>query len=142
MKKVLATISVGLAILLSWFFYTKPEPPFGADPIIVSNEPTYFAEIDENGIVLRVIVISQENLNTGKWGDPSRWVETTLDGRIRKNYAGIGDKYDASLNAFIDPKPFDSWTLDEATAKWKAPKIVPKDGTYDWDEKNLKWIKK
>jgi hypothetical protein len=59
---------------------------------------------------------------------------------FRKNYAGIGDFYDEIRDAFISPKPFESWALDEATCTWKAPVPMPNDGKYyDWDEYSLSW---
>lgn len=59
---------------------------------------------------------------------------------FRKNYAGVGFTYDETLDAFIGPKPFDSWVLDEATARWEAPTPYPTDGlTYSWNEAELAW---
>ncbi len=88
--------------------------------------PTYFAQIDANGIVQRVIVISQENINTGKWGDPSTFVQTSIDGSIGKNYAGAGYKYDTGISAFVAPKPSQDATLDSSTGKWTVPAaLVP-----------------
>lgn len=61
---------------------------------------------------------------------------------FRKNYAGIGFTYDERLNAFIPPKPFDSWKLDEMTCLWVAPISVPDDGSlYTWDEASKTWTK-
>ena len=60
---------------------------------------------------------------------------------LRKNYAGIGYTYDASKDAFIPPKPFNSWVLDETTCWWEAPVAYPSDGKeYDWDEDNTQWV--
>ena len=102
---------------------------------------TYFAEIDAQGIVKRVIVIDAATLATGKWGEPKNWRETKMDGSLRKNYAGVGHKHDAQLDAFVPPKPFPSWTLDEATARWKAPVAMPADGKpYSWDESTGLWL--
>lgn len=95
-------------------------PPQGAIP---TSQPTYFAEVDSQGIVLRVLVISQEMINTGNWGDPKNWVETTLDGSKKKNYAGKGYKYDKTIDAFIEPKPRPDAILDGTTGKWKFPVI-------------------
>ena len=100
----------------------------------------YFAEV-ENGVVLLVIVIDQATLNTGRWGAPSRWVETKEEGAQRRNYAGVGYTYDPSMDAFIPPKPFASWTLEESKCQWKAPVEAPKDGKmYGWDEKTAAWV--
>jgi hypothetical protein len=112
---------------------------------------SHFAKV-ENGIVTQVIVIEQDVLNTGHWGDPSLWVQTsyntyggqhTLGGTpLRKNYAGLGYTYDAVRDAFIPPKPFNSWTLNEETCLWDAPvaKPVVEGKTYAWDEPTLNWI--
>lgn len=111
---------------LSWLFIERPEPPFaGVTPTpLVQVGSTYFAEIDKNGTVLRVIVISQEMLNTGKWGDPKNWVQTSINGSIRKNYAGKGYAYDKILDAFIPPKPVSNWILDTEKYQWKDPNII------------------
>ena len=99
-----------------------------------------FAEL-KDGVVQRVIVIDEATLATGRWGDPANWVETSDDGKIRKNYAGIGYAYDAKLDAFIPPKPFKSWSLDETKAQWEAPVDYPQDGKkYGWDEKSVLWV--
>lgn|SRR3990167_512430 len=127
MKKIILTI-LGIIIAgLSWLFIERPEPPFaGVTPTpIVQVEPTYFAEIDKNGKVLRIIVITQEFLNTGKWGDPKNWVQTYQDGTM-KNYAGIGYTYDKTLNVFVPPKPYSNWVLDREKVKWyDSNKISP-----------------
>ena len=120
MKKIFITASTIIVIVLSWLFYEKPQPPFGAD-IVVSQEPTYFAEIDENGTVLRVLVVDQDYINTGKLGDPKNWVETTIDGSKGKNYAGKGYEYDKTKDAFIPPMPADATGFDEVKAKWIVP---------------------
>lgn len=115
---------------------------------------SHFAKV-ENGVVTQVIVIEQDVLNTGLWGDPSLWVQTSYNthggqhpqGRpLRKNYAGVGYTYDAQRDAFIPPKPFNSWVLDEDTCLWNAPVAMPEDaGTgeppkiYQWDENTTQW---
>ena len=109
---------------------------------------SHFAHIT-NGIVDQVIVIDQETLNTGHWGDPSEWVQTSYntqggqhpEGRpLRKNYAGIGYTYDTQRDAFIPPKPFASWLLDEATCLWNPPVAMPTDDKrYMWNEDTLSW---
>ena len=113
---------------------------------------SHFAKV-ENGIVTQVIVIEQDVLNTGYWGDPSTWVQTSyntyagqhkLGGTpLRKNYAGIGYAYDAERDAFIPPKPYASWTLNEETCQWMPPVTMPEavEGKfYSWDELNLAWV--
>lgn len=113
---------------------------------------SHFAEI-ENGIVKRVIVAEQDFIDSGIVGDPKNWIQTSyntyagkhrLGGNpLRKNYAGIGYTYDKSRDAFIPPKPFDSWTLEEATCLWKSPKDKPKDNKiYFWDETSQDWIER
>jgi len=120
---------------------------------------THFAEVDENNIVQRVIVISQENIDSGNWGSPSSWVQTSYNTRggkhynqdgvedsgvaLRYNYAGIGHTYDKIRDAFISPKPYTSWTLDDATCQWSAPIAHPADGNgpYHWDEDTINWVK-
>ena len=69
------------------------------------------------------------------------WKQTSYNGNIRKNYAGVGYTYDAARDAFIAPRPFPSWILDEATCQWAAPTPMPTDGKrYQWDEATLAWI--
>ena len=92
-------------------------------PVVVKDEPTYFAELDKEGTVLRVIVADQDFINTGKVGNPNNWVQTYMDNSKRKNYAGKGYKYDNKLDAFISKKPSEDATLDEITTKWIIPKV-------------------
>ena len=110
----------------------------------------HFAKV-ENGIVTQVIVIDQETLNTGHWGDPASWVQTSYNTQggvhsqggtpLRKNYAGIGYSYDAGRDAFIPPKPFASWVLNETTCNWGAPTAMPTDGKmYVWRESDTSWV--
>jgi hypothetical protein len=109
----------------------------------------HFAHI-KDGIVDQVIVIDQETLNTGLWGDPSEWVQTSYntqggqhpEGRpLRKNFAGIGYTYDATRDAFVPPKPFASWLLNEDTCLWGSPVPMPTDGKiYTWDEETTSWV--
>ena len=111
----------------------------------------HFANIDENNIVINVIVVEQDVVDTGKLGDPSKWIQTsynTVGGvhqlggtQLRKNYAGIGHKYDATRDAFISPQPYPSWILNETTCQWEAPIPMPTDGPYySWDEETTNWI--
>jgi len=104
-----------------------------------------------NGIVDQVIVIDAETLATGHWGDPSEWVQTSYNTQggvhtqggtpLRKNYAGIGYTYDAQRDAFIPPKPFASWLLNETTCLWEAPTPMPTDGNmYTWNEETTAWV--
>jgi hypothetical protein len=109
----------------------------------------HYAFLDRNNIVIEVIVgIDETEKIEGK--DPETWYgqfrgltckRTSYNGNIRKNYAGIGYTYDESRDAFIAPKPFNSWSLNENTCKWKAPIDYPTDGlTYFWDESILNWV--
>ena len=112
---------------------------------------SHFAQIDGNNIVTQVIVIEQDVVDTGLFGDPNSWIQTSyntsggihlLGGTpLRKNYAGIGYTYDSTRDAFIPPKPFNSWTLNETTCLWEAPTPMPDDGKiYSWDEETTSWI--
>lgn len=108
----------------------------------------HYAFLDNNNIVTDVIVgIDETELIEGL--DPATWYgnrrgqvckRTSYNGNIRKNYAGIGFTYDPELDAFIGPKPYDSWLLNETTCQWEAPTPYPTDGfTYNWNEANLSW---
>jgi hypothetical protein len=108
----------------------------------------HYAFLDDNNIVTEVIVgIDEteliEELDTETWYGNFRGQvckRTSYNGNYRKNYAGIGFTYDAGLDAFIAPKPYASWVLDEATARWEAPVAYPTDGlTYSWNEAELAW---
>ena len=105
---------------------------------------SHFAEIDSNNVVLRVLVGNDNMPNEGyDWfveNFGGTWVKTSYNGNIRKNYAGIGYKYDEELDAFIPPKPYESWTLNEETARWESPIPYPNDGEkYTWNEEDLSW---
>ena len=106
----------------------------------------HFAEI-QNGLVEQVIVAEQEFIDTlaGVWVQTSYnthgGVHSNGGTPLRKNYAGIGYAYDAVRDAFIPPKPFPSWLLDEDTCLWGAPVPVPDDGKYYvWDEAQQSWV--
>ena len=108
----------------------------------------HYAFLDENNIVLEVIVGLDENeliegLDTETWYSNFRGhvcKRTSYNGNIRKNYAGIGFTYDSARDAFIAPKPFDSWLLDEETCRWNSPVPYPTDGfTYKWNEASTAW---
>ncbi len=96
----------------------------------------HFAELDENNLVLRVIVVNNSDLSDGNGGESeaigiafcqslfganTRWVQTSYNGNFRVRYAGFGYTYDAVRDAFIAPQPAPDWTLDEATLDWVAP---------------------
>ena len=108
---------------------------------------SHFAKV-ENGIVTQVIVAEQDVIDSGLFG--TGWVQTSYntaggqhpEGRpLRKNFAGVGYTYDAERDAFIPPKPFASWTLNDNTCLWDCPIAYPTDGkVYYWDEPTLSWI--
>lgn len=108
---------------------------------------SHFAKV-ENNIVVNVIVAEQEFINL--LPDSNSWVQTSYNTSggvhsqggipMRKNYAGVGYNYDSNRDAFIPPKPFNSWILNEATCLWEAPVMKPVDGKhYGWNEDNLSW---
>jgi len=100
----------------------------------------YFAHINENSIVTTVIVATQEFIDTSAEGNPADWIETSIDGSFRKQYAGIGYTYNAEADVFITPQPYPSWTLD-SNYDWQAPVPYPNDGQmYIWDETTLSWV--
>lgn len=114
---------------------------------------SHFAKV-ENGIVVEVIVAEQDVIDSGIFGQG--WIQTSYntyagqhpEGRpLRKNYAGIGYIYDEQRDAFMPPKPYPSWLLDEETCLWNPPIPKPSDeGTgdpkkfYYWDEATLNWV--
>jgi hypothetical protein len=113
----------------------------------------HFAELDDNNIVKQVIVVANEELLDNEVESEAKgiafcqtllggnWKQTSYNGNIRKNYAGIGYTYDANRDAFIAPKPFESWVLNEDTCRWDAPIPYPTDGKpYRWDEDSLSWV--
>lgn len=101
----------------------------------------YWAKLNQNRIVIDVIVADDEFINSGKAGNPFNLIETSKTGEFRKNFAGIGFTYDFFRNAFIPPKPFNSWILDEDTCRWNAPIPYPTNGKeYYWDETILSWV--
>jgi hypothetical protein len=113
----------------------------------------HFAKLNENNIVLEVLVVNNNVLDSSneessgiafltEWaGGYSSWKQTSYNGLFRKNYAGIGFTYDATRDAFIPPKPFNSWVLDEATCQWQAPIPMPVDDKfYRWDEDTTSWV--
>ena len=114
----------------------------------------HFAELDSNNVVLRVVVISNPDTADASGVEKEHigaaycerlfggtWMQTSYNGNIRKNYAGIGHTYDATRDAFIAPKPYPSWVLNETTCRWEPPVPYPTDGKmYEWDEATQSWV--
>lgn len=104
----------------------------------------HFAELDNDNIVIRVLVTDNNAPNEGyDWlveNLGGTWIQTSYNSTIRKNFAGIGFRYDSDLDAFIPPKPYPSWQFYEETCKWYAPVPKPIDGlSYAWNESDLAW---
>jgi hypothetical protein len=98
-----------------------------------------FAQIDKDGIVQQVIIIDQDTLDTGLFGDVTNWIETVEDGSIRKQYASIGYTYDKVNDVFISPQPFPSFSLD-SNFDWEPPIPYPDDDKrYIWNEVTTSW---
>jgi hypothetical protein len=115
----------------------------------------HFALI-KNNIVEQVVIIDNASLiNTegneqealgvafchSLFGAGDTWMQTSYNGKIRKNFAGIGYTYDLARDAFIAPQPYTSWLLNETTCQWEAPTPCPDDGNvYRWDESTTSWV--
>ena len=120
----------------------------------------HFAQLDANNVVTQVIVVANSDTADANGVEKEHigaafceklfggnWKQTSYNGSIRKNYAGIGYTYNAGIDAFVPPKPFASWVLDNDTAQWNAPVAMPADaGTgdppkrYTWDEPTTSWV--
>ena len=123
-----------------------------------------FAQIDDQNIVQRVLVIDQAEIDTGNWGDPASFVQTSYNTRggiyyipntntpdpdqskaLRKNFAGIGYTYLANGpegEGFVPPSPYPSWTMNSFSYIWEAPVPMPVPNNpprYEWDEATLSW---
>ena len=106
--------------------------------LIQDNFMATYAKVN-NGLVEKVIEAESSFFDTFIDSTPGTWIETS--NAIRKNYAGIGYSYDAVRNAFIRPRDFYSWTLDEDTCQWKSPVVYPDDGQkYTWNENTKAWV--
>lgn len=116
----------------------------------------HFAKV-KDGIVEQVIVAEPEFFETFVDTSPGEWIQTSYNTRggvhygqdgqpdngvaLRKNYAGIGYSYDRQRDAFIPPKPYASWVLNEDSCLWDPPVAMPNDGKpYSWDEANAQWV--
>ena len=101
--------------------------------LVVANRET----MDSNGVEHESIGVQFLKTLTGH----ETWIQTSYNGNIRKNYAGVGYTYDSQRDAFIPPQPYPSWTLVEETCNWTAPVLYPADGNmYQWDEATTNWI--
>lgn len=117
----------------------------------------HFAELDSNNVVLRVIVVGNKDTADANGVEKEHigaafcerlfggtWKQTSYNGNIRKNYAGIGYTYDFGRDAFIPPKPFNSWVINENTCQWESPVPMPVDASpskrYAWDEATVSWV--
>jgi hypothetical protein len=109
----------------------------------------HFAKLGVGNIVKQVITVSNDVAITEQAGvdfinklynTRDVWKQTSYNGNIRKNYAGIGYQYDQQRDAFIAPKPFNSWVLNETTCNWESPVAKPQDeNKYTWNESTLTW---
>jgi hypothetical protein len=120
----------------------------------------HFAKLDDNNVVTEVHVVANRDTSDANGVEKEYigqafleklfggiWRQTSYNGNMRKNYAGIGYTYNADIDAFVPPKPFNSWTLNNDTAQWEAPTPMPADaGTgeppkmYSWDEATTSWV--
>ena len=122
----------------------------------------HFAKLDENNVVTQVIVVDNKDITDPHTGVEDeilciafckkllggKWVQTSYNSSIRKRYAGVGYSYNAGLDAFVAPKPFESWVLNNETADWESPvgpapelteAEVAAGSRYQWDEENGEW---
>ena len=120
----------------------------------------HFAQLDENNVVTQVIVVDNKDTSDANGVEKESigvafcerllggtWKQTSYNANLRKNYAGIGYTFNAGIDAFVPPKPYNSWVLNEITAQWEAPVAMPEDaGTgeppkrYNWNEETTNWV--
>lgn len=116
----------------------------------------HFAQLDENNKVVQVIVVHNDDLLVdgveseekgiefckGLLGQHTNWIQTSYNGSFRKNYASYNSTYDSARDAFIPPKPFDSWILNDETCKWESPTPMPvvEGKLYYWNEETIEWL--
>lgn len=116
----------------------------------------HFAKLDDNNVVLEVNVVNNSDIGDLEFPESesagiefltnwskgyTNWKQTSYNANFRKNYAGIGYVYRQDIDAFVSPKPFASWSLNETTAKWEPPVPMPSDGKkYKWDENSQQWV--
>lgn len=114
----------------------------------------HFAKLDDNNVVLAVHVVNNSELLDAEGNESEargveflvslygggNWKQTSYNGNFRKHYASVGFVYHADIDAFVPPKPYASWVLNESEARWEAPVPYPDDGQlYDWDEDTTSW---
>ena len=114
----------------------------------------HFAQLDNDNVINIIVVHNNELLDQdgneveqkgidfckSLFGQDTNWIQTSYNATFRKNYACGGGTYNKELDAFILPKPYDSWVLNETTCKWEAPIPTPEDGKiYMWDEDTTSW---
>jgi hypothetical protein len=114
----------------------------------------HFAQLDGNGVVTQVIVVDNKDCADASGVEKEyigaafcerllggEWKQTSYNGNMRKNYAGIGYSYNADIDAFVPPQPYASWVLNNDTAQWDAPVAMPDDGQmYSWNEAAGEWV--
>ena len=117
----------------------------------------HFAQIDDNNVVLNVLVIADEDCQDSDGneseavgvafcqalvGADTNWKQTSYNNNMRTRYAVIGGTYNPTLDAFVNPQPYASWTLNNTTKDWEPPTPDPSDETslYRWDEDTLSWV--
>jgi hypothetical protein len=113
----------------------------------------HFCKLDENNVVTQVIVVANKDTADANGVEKEyigaafceklfggTWKQTSYNGNFRKNYAGIGYTYNADIDAFVSPKPFPSWVLNNDTAQWEAPVPMPEGVMYSWDEETVSWV--
>jgi len=117
----------------------------------------HFAKLNGNNIVIEVNVVNNDDIGNLEFPESEQvgidflvswlsentyWKQTSYNGSFRKNYAGVGFSYDANRDAFIPPKPFQSWVLNEESCLWQAPVPYPTDveKLYEWNEELVAWV--
>jgi hypothetical protein len=108
----------------------------------------HFAEIDKKNVVVRVVVVPNEQEHRGEeylavdLGLGGRWVQTSYNATVRKNYAAVGYTYDEARDAFVPPKSYESWVFNEEVCRWQPPIPYPTDGgAYIWNEEATAWVR-
>jgi hypothetical protein len=105
----------------------------------------HFAEIDENNVVKRVLVVDNSlehrgaDFLTNDLGLGGNWIQTSYNNNFRKQFAAIGFTYDSQADVFIAPKPYSSWSLNQ-NYDWQPPTPRPSEGLWNWDESTLSWV--